>query len=108
MYHHVGREGCIILSNFQQNRGSTLRHLHLNSTGIDNEGAEILATLLKNDTKLFLLDLEDNTLITESGYKALLKVVVDVSSIENTYNSNQSLASCYIGDDDTSNRPKSL
>jgi len=105
---NIGREGCIILSDFQQSRGSTLRHLHLNSAGIDDEGAEILATLLKNDTKLFLLDLEDNTLITESGYKALLKVVVDVSSIENTYDSNQSLGSCFIGDDDTSNRPKSL
>ena len=107
-HNNIGREGCIILSNFQQNRGSTLRHLHLNSTGIDDEGAEILATLLKNDTKLFLLDLEENNNITESGYKALLKVVVDVSSIENTYDSNQSLGSCFIGDDDTSNMPKSL
>jgi len=107
-HNNIGREGCIILSNFQQNRGSTLRHLHLNSTGIDDDGAEILATLLKNDTKLFLLDLEENNNITESGYKALLKAVVDVSSIENTYDSNQSLGSCFIGDDDTSNRPKSL
>lgn len=38
------------------------------------------------------LDLGNN--ITEKGFVAFLKLVVDISSIENTYNSNHTLTSC--------------
>jgi len=103
----IGREGCITISNLLKKEGSTLRHLYLNDTGIDDEGTEILAAALKHNTKLRILDLQWNN-ITGRGGIALLKVLVDVSSIENTYNSNHSLISCYITNNTSTRKVKSL
>ena len=86
---NIGREGCITLSNLLQKEASTLTKLHLDSTGIDDKGVEILATSLEN-TKLKELHLLQNN-ITEVGCKAFLKVVVDISSIESMNNSNHTL-----------------
>ena len=87
---NIGREGCITLSNMLQQEGSNLSYLHLDGTGIDDDGAELLATSLENNTKLHTLYLRGNN-ITERGYKACLKVLIDIRSIENTYNSNHTL-----------------
>ena len=96
---NIGREGCIAISKLLQKEGSTLTHLYLQYTGIDDEGAEILAAALNHNNKLGYLDLGGQNFIAERGYKALLKVLVDVSSIENTYNSNNTLSTCAIGYD---------
>ena len=88
---NIGRDGCITISNLLQlQQGSNLNDLDLDRSGVDDEGAEILVTSLENNTKLETLYLRDND-ITERGYKAFLKLLVDVSSIENTYNSNHTL-----------------
>jgi len=86
----IGREGCTILANMLQREDTSLIYLGLNRSSIDNEGAEILAAALKHNTKLQTLDLRENY-IGKRGYRALLKSVVDLSSIENTYNSNHTL-----------------
>jgi len=101
---NVGERGYTILSNVLQNEGSNLKCLYLKATGIDDEGAELLASSLENNTKLRVLDLDDNN-ITERGYIAILKIVVDVSSIENTYNSNNTL-SCEFDNARASNTMK--
>lgn len=93
----IGREGCIILSKLLQKNDSKLKHLYLQCTGIVDEGAEILAAALKHNTKLQTLDLDEN-FITDRGGNAILKALVDVSSIESTYKSNKTLSSCDIGD----------
>ena len=49
---NIRRQGCITLSNLLQKEGSKLTRLCLDSTGIENEGAEILSTSLKNNKKL--------------------------------------------------------
>lgn len=105
---NIGKEGCITLSNLIQKEGSNLKWLYLNNTGIDDEGTEILAAALKHNTKLISLDLEENDNITERGYKALLKVLIDVSSIESTYNSNNTLSSCNISDNTGTRKLKYL
>ena len=87
---NIGREGCITLSNMLVREDSNLSYLHLDGTGIDDEGAELLAASLENNTKLHTLCLQGNN-ITERGYKAFLKVMIDIRSIENTYNSNHTL-----------------
>lgn len=92
-YNNIGREGCIIISNQLQKEGSTLTYLDLEDAGIDNEGAEMIANSLKHNTTLKTLYLIRNN-ITEKGFVAFLKLVVDISSIENTYNSNHTLSSC--------------
>jgi len=89
-HNNIGRDGCSTLANILQREGSNLKSLDLDRTCIDDEGAEILATSLKHNTKLQVLDLNHNN-ITLRGYKAFLKLLVDVSSIENTYNSNHTL-----------------
>jgi len=89
---NIGREGFIIISNLLQQEGSNLKHLYLSGTGMGDEDAELLATSLENNTKLHSLYLYDNS-ITKRGYKAFLQLLVDVSSIENTYNSNHTLNS---------------
>ena len=89
---HIGREGCEALSNMLQKDDTLLEALYLDSTGIDDEGTEILAASLKQNTKLKILSLRRNFNINDRGKRAFLKILVDVSSIENTYNSNYTLS----------------
>jgi len=94
---NIGREGCIVLSNMLQKEDTMLEALYLDSTGIDNEGTKILALSLKQNTKLTILTLKDNSDITEKGHRALLSLFIDVSSIENTYNSKSVLTTLKLG-----------
>jgi len=87
----IGKEGFITLSNLLQREGSTLTNLRLGKTGIGDEGIEILANSLKDNTKLRELGLENNNNMTVKGRRVLLKLLVDVSSIESTYYSNHTL-----------------
>jgi len=120
---NIGREGCITISNLLQKEDTNLYHLLLKNTGIDDEGVEFIATSLKDSTKLKELELDDNNItdrgaeiiaaslkhnttlerlslensnITDRGNKAFLKLFVDASSIDNTYNSNHTLGALYL------------
>ena len=88
---NISRSGCITLSNVLQKEGSTLKYLHLDSTGIGDEEAELVATALKHNTSLKEMHLSNNNGITERGYVAFLKLLNDVSSLESTYTSNHKL-----------------
>ena len=87
---NIGREGCITISNLLQQEGSNLIYLDLENTGMGDEEAELLATSLKHNTKLEILYMANNN-ITEKGEGAFLQLLVDASSIKNTYNSNYTL-----------------
>ena len=88
----IGRDGIRSLSNLLRKEGSNLTHLFLQNTGIDNEGAEMIASSLKHNTKLEELYLENNNLERNgSTYATFLKLLVDISSVANTYNSNHTL-----------------
>jgi len=89
----IGNVGVMILSNMLQMEGSSLTKLDLYKTGIDDEGAEFLADSIKQNTTLKHLSLDSNNGITDIGRLAFLKLVIDVSSIKNTYNSNHTLRS---------------
>ena len=103
----IGREGCITISKLLQKEGSNLTHLKLVDTGIDDKGAAILSTSLKYNTTLRYLDLSENNL-TNEAYVAFSKVLIDITSIERTYNSNHTLLSCDIGGDISTRRLKPL
>ena len=92
----IGRNGCITISNLLQKEGSTLTKVVLISTGMGDEEAELLATALKHNTSLKELHFSENTCITERAHVAFLKLLNDVSSIENTYNSNHTLRECKL------------
>ena len=69
---NIGNLGCITLANLLQKDGSKLEQLAVHNTGIDDEGAEILATSLKHNTTLKVIQLFGNN-ITERGCRAFLK-----------------------------------
>jgi len=92
---NIGRDGCITISNLLQKKGSTLAKVVLINTGMGDEEAELLASSLKHNTSLKELYIDNNN-ITERGQVAFLKVLNDVSSIENTYNSNYTLKECRL------------
>jgi len=94
---NIGREGIMTLSNLLQQEGSTLTKLHLMATGMGDEEAEIIASSLIQNTKLEELNLLENN-ITERGCLAFFKLLNDVSSIENTYNSNHTLRTVSIAE----------
>ena len=86
----IGRDGCRILSSVLQRDDTSLKYLYLDNTGIDDDGAELLANSLKLNAKLKELVLSRNN-ITKRGHTVFLKLLNDVSSIESTYNSNHTL-----------------
>ena len=115
---NIGRVGCITLSNLLRREDANLKWLDLESTSIDDDRIELIATSLEHNTKLEELNLKDNNLsdngaemistslknnnklkqlylqgnnITDGGYRAFLKLLNDISSIENTYKSNHTL-----------------
>ena len=89
---NIGRDGCMVIANLLQQKGSMLTNLDLRDIGMGDDEAESIATSLKHNTKLKTLELEDNT-ITQRGCRAFLTLLNDVSSIETTYASNHSLMS---------------
>ena len=93
----IGREGCITLSNLLQQEGSTLTTLYLSDTDMGDEEAEIIASSLKQNTKLEELNLLENN-ITNRGCLAFLKLLNDISSIDNTYKSNHTLQTINIAE----------
>ena len=74
-----------------QNEGTALKA----KPSMGDEEAEILANSLKHNKKLKYLYLKGNNM-TEKGFVAFLKVLVDISSIENTCISNNTLQSCEL------------
>jgi len=90
--YNIGREGIRTISSLLQKEGSNLTHLFLQDVGIDDEGAEMIASSLKHNKKLEELNLENNNIERNgSTYVAFLKILVDISSVANTYNSNHTL-----------------
>lgn len=81
----IGIEGCRAIAHLLQKEDTNLEFLDLEQNGIGGEGIEVLANSLKHNTKLNGLFLQGNN-ISAKGYQAIVKMLVDVSSIENTYN----------------------
>jgi len=100
MSNNIGIDGCRTIANLLQNEDSRLETLNLDNTGINNisdEGVELLVNSLKNNTTLRTLYLRQNV-INRRGYQAILKLLIDVSSIENTYTSNHTLEELFLPD----------
>lgn len=97
----IGIDGCRSLSYLLQNEDSSLHTLDIDNNEIDDEGVEIITHSLKHNTKLELLNLDGNDNITQKGFTAFLKLLVDVSSIVNTYkNSNHTLTDLTLPSDE--------
>jgi hypothetical protein len=95
---NINADGCWGLAKLLQGGESTLKNLDLAYNEVDDDGVEILVGALKNNSSLKKLDLRGNDDISSHGQTMLLELVNDISSIEATLQSNQTLAGLYIDD----------
>ena len=86
----IGQSSCTHLAQLLKSPESNLTDFHLSNNLIDDEGVEILSASLVNNTKLRTLALYGNK-ITGSGWKTLLKLVCDTSSMAAVKESNHTL-----------------
>ena len=116
-YNYVNNEGCEVISKLLMKKDASLKFLDLSQNEIDDDGAELLATSLKHNTTLTALRLSENGISEDDGFRPFLKMLNDISSIENTYkNSNHTLKELVLvppsrpqlegdGDDETDHPP---
>jgi len=116
-YNYVNNEGCEVISRLLKKKETSLKFLDLSQNEIDDEGAEMLATSLKHNITLTALRLSENDISEDDGFRPFLKMLNDISSIENTYkNSNHTLKELVLvpprrppslegGGDETNNPP---
>ena len=95
-FNFIKADGCRELAKLLQGGDATLESLSLNNNQIDDNGVEILVDALQNNTSLKQLYLFGNPEISNSGEMMLLKLVNDISSIEATLRSNQTLGYIYF------------
>ena len=92
----INADGCRGLAKLLQGGNATLKQLHLYDNKIDDDGVEILADALQNNTSLTALGLVGNDGISKHGMTILLKLVNDVSSINATLQSNHTLRNLLV------------
>lgn len=88
----IGKCGFTVISKLLQNEHSSLRVLSLNSTGMGDDDAELIANSLQNNATLTDLSLIGNQ-FRENGCKAFFILLLNMSSIDSTYHSNHTLTS---------------
>ena len=88
---HIGRDGCEALATLLEKENSVLKCLSLTKTRIDNECISVIVNALRNNKTLEKLNLSKNKRITESGWKCILDLICDSTSINSTYLSNHTL-----------------
>ena len=89
---HIGLKGCNSIANLLKDKRSNLAVIYLANNAIDDECVTLLVESLTANTKLRKLNLNRNMDIAKSGWMALLKLVCNISSIDNTVkDSNHSL-----------------
>ena len=87
----IGREGCRSIAKLLDKVGTRLKYLDIDSADMGDEEAETFANSLKFNTVVTSLDLGGENNITEKGFTLFFRLLNDVSSIDNTYNSNHTL-----------------
>jgi len=87
----INTDGCRGLATLLQREGATLMCLWLSSSKINDDGVEVLVDALQSNTSLKTLNLMWNNGISDQGKISLLKLVIDISSIKATLQSNHTL-----------------
>ena len=86
----IGRRECTYLAQLLKSSESNLGYLYLKDIIIDDEAVDILTDSLSKNTKLRGLALVGNN-ITGSGWRSLLKLICDTSSMTAVVESNHTL-----------------
>jgi len=96
-YNNLGADieggGILPLTRLLERDDSNLSVLHLTSTCLNDTEVEQLTQSLKSNTKLTELSLAGRQQFGPDGKRALLKLLLDVSSLDNIISSNHTLTS---------------
>eukprot|EP00984_Skeletonema_dohrnii_P009227 scaffold3521_cov151-Skeletonema_dohrnii-CCMP3373.AAC.9 len=88
----ISTDGCRAIAKLLQvGNDATLTTLWLFHNKIDDDGVEILVDALQSNTSLKTLNLRENNGISDQGKISLLRLVIDISSIGATLQSNHTL-----------------
>ena len=87
----IDLDGYHAIAKLLQKRESTLTLLSLCSTGMCDKGANIIAKSLRSNTKLRTLEMRGRNSFSREGLLSFLKLLNDISSIDNTVNSNHTI-----------------
>jgi len=87
----IDQVGYQAVANLLQKKGSSLTLLSLCSTGMRDQEAKIIADSLKSNTELKSLDMRGCNSFSQGGLLSFLKLLNDISSIDNTFNSNNAI-----------------
>ncbi len=90
-YNEINADGCRGLAKLLQGQDSALTRLYLCHNKIDDEGVAIFVDALQNNTSLKVLNLFGNDDISQQGRIMFLKLLIDISSIKATMQSNHTL-----------------
>ena len=88
---NISTDGCREIAKLLQRGDSALTCLSLSQTKIGDEGVAVLVDALQNNTSLKELSLSRNDGISIKGRIELSKLVIDLSSVEATLQSNHTL-----------------
>jgi len=94
-YNNLGADieggGILPLTRLLERDDSNLTVLHLTSTNLNDTELEQLVQSLKSNAKLKELSLAGRQQFGQDGKRALLKLLLDISSLDNTISSNHTL-----------------
>eukprot|EP00984_Skeletonema_dohrnii_P009275 scaffold3538_cov86-Skeletonema_dohrnii-CCMP3373.AAC.8 len=88
---NINADGCREVAKLLKGGDSMLTTLDLSNNKIDDDGVEILVDALQSNASLKTLNLRENNDISNQGKISLLKLVIDISSIKATLQSNYTL-----------------
>ena len=92
----IDAEGCREIVNLLNREDSSLKKLDLAKNDIDDVGAAALADALRNNSTLEELNLNLNHGISRVGRIMLLEMLIDISSIKATLQSNHTLQGLFV------------
>lgn len=81
---NIGADGCSSIASLLRGSSSKMKKFYLNRCNIGDEGVQIIAESLINNTSLRYLELETNN-IRKGGLSALLKLLNNIETIQATY-----------------------
>ena len=96
---NINADGCREVAKLLKGGDSMLTTLDLSNNKIDDDGVEILVDALQSNASLKTLNLRENNDISNQGKISLLKLVIDISSIKATLQSNYTLEDVKVVED---------
>ena len=96
---NINADGCRRLARLLMKGGAAITSLDISHNQIDDDGVAFLVDALQSNTSLWNLNLSGNDGISTQGKISLLKLIIDISSIKATLQSNHTLTNVKVSDE---------